>query len=340
MPALTVSSSIVGTTMGRTFSAVPYTYLKRGVYYFVMCALLGIAPNAIAAERYAGPVVDAMAQLSKGIPIDLVVDNYKLAGVSKVLMYPGPGVDNFEELLRESDGLIVPLDSAKTFSKKSNQFLEVTNFNKAVGLGEVIVQHHPMKGDFGFGPYEFEGFTTRLKTHPAVKAGLKKGYPIFLHLEVREYPEEYETVIEDLKWLLKNNSETAFILVSLGQVSGKVLQALFQEYPNLYVSKGFTTGITKKAQANHKAKGGVVSQNWINMHKAGSWRPEWKGLIERFPDRFLISFYNVFKPHYANRMHRLNDFFMRNLGELNPNTAKLVACGNAKRLFALEVSCD
>ena len=36
MPALTVSSSIVGTTMGRTFtSAVPYTYLKRGVYYFV-----------------------------------------------------------------------------------------------------------------------------------------------------------------------------------------------------------------------------------------------------------------------------------------------------------------
>ena len=35
MSALTVSSSIVGTTMGRTFSAVPYTYLKRGVYYFV-----------------------------------------------------------------------------------------------------------------------------------------------------------------------------------------------------------------------------------------------------------------------------------------------------------------
>jgi integrase len=35
MPALTVFSSIVGTTMGRTFSAVPYTYLKRGVYYFV-----------------------------------------------------------------------------------------------------------------------------------------------------------------------------------------------------------------------------------------------------------------------------------------------------------------
>jgi len=35
MPALTVSSIIVGTTMGKTFSAVPYTYLKRGVYYFV-----------------------------------------------------------------------------------------------------------------------------------------------------------------------------------------------------------------------------------------------------------------------------------------------------------------
>ena len=35
LSALTVSISIVGTTMGRTFSAVPYTYLKRGVYYFV-----------------------------------------------------------------------------------------------------------------------------------------------------------------------------------------------------------------------------------------------------------------------------------------------------------------
>ena len=30
-----MSISIVGTTIGRTFSAVPYTYLKRGVYYFV-----------------------------------------------------------------------------------------------------------------------------------------------------------------------------------------------------------------------------------------------------------------------------------------------------------------
>ena len=43
MPALTVSSSIVGTTMGRTFSAVPYTYLKRGVYYFVICNLFIIS---------------------------------------------------------------------------------------------------------------------------------------------------------------------------------------------------------------------------------------------------------------------------------------------------------
>ena len=34
IPALTVSSCIVGTTMGRTFSAVPYTYLKHGVYCF------------------------------------------------------------------------------------------------------------------------------------------------------------------------------------------------------------------------------------------------------------------------------------------------------------------
>ena len=50
MPALTVSSSIVGTTMGRTFSAVPYTYLKRGVYYFVVCLMLGISSTQ---ETYA-----------------------------------------------------------------------------------------------------------------------------------------------------------------------------------------------------------------------------------------------------------------------------------------------
>ena len=36
LSANTVSSSIVGATMGKTFSArVPYTYLKRDVYYFV-----------------------------------------------------------------------------------------------------------------------------------------------------------------------------------------------------------------------------------------------------------------------------------------------------------------
>ena len=30
-----MSNSIVGTTIGRTFLAVPHTYLKRCVYYFV-----------------------------------------------------------------------------------------------------------------------------------------------------------------------------------------------------------------------------------------------------------------------------------------------------------------
>jgi len=52
MPALTVSSSIVGTTMGRTFSAVPYTYLKRGVYYFVICLILGLQTSLVSAANW------------------------------------------------------------------------------------------------------------------------------------------------------------------------------------------------------------------------------------------------------------------------------------------------
>ena len=35
MPALIVSRSILGITIGRTFLAVPYSCLKRDVYYFV-----------------------------------------------------------------------------------------------------------------------------------------------------------------------------------------------------------------------------------------------------------------------------------------------------------------
>jgi len=315
-------------------------YHKHNVYFFLVCLMYSITSNSIASNKYSGTVVDAMAQLSPDVPFDLVLENYRLAGISKVLMYPSQSVENFEELVLKADGLIVPLDSAKKFSSKANQFLEITNLKGAVGLGEVIVQHHPMRGDYGFGHYEFEGFTTRLKTHPAVKAGLKRGYPIFLHLEVREYPDEYETVIEDLKWLLKENKEINFILASLGQFRGNVLKNLFQEHSNLFVSLGFTNGITKKGQANHIAKGGVGSQNWINMHKAGTWRPAWKELIELFPERFLLSFYNVFNPHYKKRMHKLNDFYMRNLGDLSPSNANLIACGNAKRLFDLDVSCN
>ena len=300
----------------------------------------GLLANQLTfADRYTGPIIDAMAQYSKGIPVDSVIKNYQLAGVTAALMYPGPGIKDFISIVTKSDGLIVPLDTSKAYSKPENQFLEISSIQNAVGLGEVIVQHYPMKGDFGFGPYEFKGFTTRLKDHPAVVKGVERKYPIFLHLEVREFPDQYETVMRDLEELLSSYPDISFILVSLGQVDGRTLESLFSKYHNLFVTTGFTTGITKKQQANFKAKGGIVSQNWINMHRNGSWRPEWKGLIERYPDRFLLSFYNVFRPHYEFRMHKLNDFFMRNLGELEYSVANLLACGNAQLLFDLKISC-
>ena len=85
MIALTVLSSIVGTAMGRTFSTVPYTYLKRGVYYFVR--------RIPSTTKYIFLMINITAFPNEGLAVELNLMCHQLHGENSFVTVKNPGSD-------------------------------------------------------------------------------------------------------------------------------------------------------------------------------------------------------------------------------------------------------
>ncbi len=73
------------------------------------------------------------------------------------------------------------------------------------------------------------------------------------------------------------------------------------------------------------------------MEEDGTFYPHMKQIYEAFPDRFTIGMDVAHAPgmnswNYSRRVDR----FRQLLGQLSPTAAKLIAEGNALRIFKLE----
>jgi len=159
------------------------------------------------------------------------------------------------------------------------------------------------------------------------------------HLEVYEFNEP-EKKIKELEQLLSNHPNVNFLIASFGQIKGPDIERITERHTNVFWLTGFTTGVSKVAQRKMLESGkGIVSQNWVNIFRQGRLRENWKGLIESYPDRFLISFYFSYPNHLKSWAPKLNKLYRSGLASLKPETAKLVACQNANRLFKLDITC-
>jgi hypothetical protein len=65
--------------------------------------------------------------------------------------------------------------------------------------------------------------------------------------------------------------------------------------------------------------------------------PEWKALMEKHPDRFMVAV-DTFSEGRWGELQKHTDFIQEWLAQLSPRAAKLIAHGNVSRLFPLEKS--
>jgi len=126
--------------------------------------------------------------------------------------------------------------------------------------------------------------------------------------------------------MLNNNRSTPILLIHMGQLQPSEAEAFLKAHDNFYM-------LTSHADPYTTEKS---SQPWTTMFAGRKLKPEWKNLIQQYPDRFVFALDNVWAEHWQTNYDKKINLWRNALGELDPATAAKVAHGTAERLYSLD----
>lgn len=272
--------------------------------------LLTAAP--VAAE-YTGPIIDAHSHLSKPSQIDGYVEAMKRHNFTKVVLLGVGGVQkNDLAWIQAAAGkhptrVIVGMPLADPTSERAAQELDGALAKAGARVvGEVHIRQvsRKIERDPGDGPFS-----------RVLDVAGKRGVPVVIHDELNE------KATAALASALTANPKTTVILAHGGSAAPKLLETLLVTHPNLVIDLSGMHFQRKPSLAT----------------ETGPLDPEWKTLIDKMPDRFLVGIdvwaASLFEPAMLDRLMK---WTRRILGELKPAAAERVAHKNAAKLFRID----
>jgi predicted TIM-barrel fold metal-dependent hydrolase len=280
----------------------------------VVLALLAasVAP-ALAAEPYAGPLIDAHSHLPGLQALDALIaamDRHKIGRVA-LLGVGGIQKDDaawIEAAARRHPDRVIPLapvpdPMAADAAKKLDGALASGRFK---GAGEVHIHQASRK-------------IRRAIDAPPVLALLdvcaRHGVPLVVHDELTP-----ETTAE-LERALAHNRQATIVVAHAGGGEPRALAGLLGRHPNLWLDISGMTYIRTPALAT----------------ETGPLDAGWKALLTEHSEKILAGLDvwapALFKPETLDRLMR---WLRRVLGELPPEAAARIAHANAERVFRLK----
>ncbi len=320
--------------------------MHRFSYLFCGLALVfALSGGAIAAEScpqpatqpYAGPLIDAMAQIESTETPEKVLGAMRAAGVNKMAL--------FARLHRRRSGENAVLQAMKL---APNQIIAGApkSFDEHDDLGSGFVSR--TLAGIAANRYAFVGeimFTHGDKTHgeqttggeryvDPLGAGVQRllgelksrAIPVMTHWEVYDWERDWPRVSE----LYRRYPDQKFIWPHAGFASVNQIDAVLLKHANVVAT------LSKKEQdqraLSDHAKAAQLGSALIDG--CNVLRPEWKALLVRHQDRLL----------FATDAHK--DFRWRNygeiaktwrdiLGQLPPEAADKIAYQNANRIYSV-----
>jgi predicted TIM-barrel fold metal-dependent hydrolase len=279
----------------------------------IVLGILSLSFVAPAFADYSGPIIDAHSHLSKPAQIDTYVAAMKRHNVTRVVLLGVGGVQK-EDLAwiqaaakKHPTRVIAGLPLGDPTSDRAAEQLEATlGKTGARVVGEVHIRQvsRKIERDPGDGPFS-----------RVLEVAGKRGVPVVIHDEIND------KAATALAAALTANPKAIVILAHGGSAAPKLLETLLGAHPNLMVDLSGMHFQRKPALAT----------------ETGPIDPDWKGLIERMPERFLIGIDVWAAPLFEPAMlDRLMKWTRRILGELKPAAAERVAHKNAAKLFGGE----
>ncbi len=281
------------------------------------------------------PIIDAHSQFDEYVPVARVIEYAARAGVTQVLLSArGRGVTTAQVLALASTHPACIVPSLRTKGRAFNENLPGyytlldEQFKEPAfrAMSEIILVHAP-KGKIA---PEINVAADTPQVKEAIQRAMAKGWPVVLHYEFRWLTSAYGTSarakrMAELKSLVSQHPQQPFALIHMAQLDASDAADLLAAHPNLL----FLT-----SHANPLA---VIEsrQPWTNMFAAGELAPEWKALVLRYPDRFVLAIDNVWPEHWSEKYVQQVELWRKALGKLPAEVAHAVAHRNAERLWKL-----
>ena len=284
---------------------------------------------------YDFPIIDAHSQVDHKVDLNKIIKLMDKAGVSKTILSARGKLkaNKLLEFSNNNESRIVP-----AIRTKGNHYIEDTekyyrilskqnNMNGFGAIAEVILWH-AKKGNKA---PEVIVFPEDNRVLIALEVAKNKNWPFIIHIEFSAIGNDKIIFMNKFKKFLFENPDTVFVLNHIGQLNTNEVNSLINEFPNI----NFITAHTNPIVLNRS------SQPWTNMFDGNIFtgyklNNNWKELIIKYPNRFILGFDNVFPEHWGDLYLDQVSLWKETLNKLPLNVAKKVAFENAQRLWHIK----
>lgn len=280
------------------------------------------------------PVIDVHSQFDENTPVARVIEYAARAGVTQVLLSARGRVSTSKVLDLGSTYPACVVPSVRTkgraFDENRSEYYTLLDeqFKEPAfrAMSEILLVHAPK----GRRAPEVNVAADAPQVREAIRRAVSKGWPVVLHYEFRWLAGAYGSVarakrISELRAMLTQNAQQPYALIHMAQLGASDASELLAAHPNLV----FLTSHANTLVINESR------QPWTHMFVGEELATEWKALILRYPDRFVLTLDNVWPEHWSERYVQQVKLWRKALGKLPAEVAHAVAHGNAERLWKL-----
>jgi predicted TIM-barrel fold metal-dependent hydrolase len=283
-----------------------------------------------ATEVFEIPIVDAHSQITPE-NFDKIIQLMDRVGVARTIL--SPGVTSFKGLVTPESlvsfaskypGRIVP--AVRTKARRYENYYELLEKQvnmKGYGAMAEFLMYHSRKGNRA---PEIVVYPDDKRVQTALRYALDRKWPFVIHIEFAAAGCPYDEFMSKLKGLLVQYPQHPFVLIHMGQLDRVAVQQLIETHDNIY----FITSSSTSAYAVNP-----FNDRWTNMFNGRTLSTDWKQVIIKYPDRFIMGFDMVWAKQWGQFYLGQVKLWREAIKELPAEVAHAFTHGNAERLWHL-----
>lgn len=278
------------------------------------------------------PIIDAHSQADHEVDLADIVPLLDRAGVSRVILASRSKRhwrDIAQLAARHPDRVTASVRTkGRRFVENHAKFYKL--LKKQLGtpqfaaMAEVILWH----AQKGHKAAEVIVHPADPQAQAALEATLKRGWPFVPHIEFAAAREagDYDRFMKALKAMLDAHPDHPFALTHMAQLSAAEAGALLAAHRNIHFIMSHANPVVVS-----KSK-----QPWVDLFDGGAeLSPQWRALVLRYPDRFIVGFDNVWAEHWGSFFTDQVALWRKAFANLPHDVAHAIAHKNAERLWRL-----